>query len=158
MTMITFDNGDRRFTLRIAGMAMDGDRVLLHQPEGWDFWVLPGGRCELGESSAETLRREMLEELGVEVEVGNLLWVTENFFHLDGVDFHEIGLYLAMRFSEEWLAAHRDGDFGGMEGDVPLTFRWFDRAALDGIVYYPDFLGREMGNLPAAPRHVVQRD
>lgn len=158
MTMITFDTGNRRFTLRIAGVAMDGDRVLLHQIPGDGFWALPGGRCELGESSAETLRREMMEELDIEVEVGSLLWVMENFFQLHGVDFHEVALYLAMHFPEEWLAARRDGSFQGMEGNVPLTFRWFDRAALDEVVYYPTFLGQEMGNLPTEPRHVVQRD
>ena len=158
MTMITFDDSDRRFTLRIAGVAMDGDRVLLHQIPGDGFWALPGGRCELGESSAETLRREMMEELGAEVEVGNLLWVMENFFQLHGMTFHEVGLYLAMRFPDEWLATHRDGPFLGKEGNIPLTFRWFDRAALDEVVYYPTFLGQEMNDLPAEPRHVVNRD
>jgi len=41
---------------------------------------LPGGKCELGESPEEALHRELLEELRVDVKVGNH-YVTVPFFH-----------------------------------------------------------------------------
>lgn len=41
--------------------------LLLNEREEWE---LPGGRIEVGESSAECLAREILEELTVQVEVG----------------------------------------------------------------------------------------
>lgn len=41
--------------------------LLLNEREEWE---LPGGRIELGESSAECLAREIAEELNVQVEVG----------------------------------------------------------------------------------------
>jgi A/G-specific adenine glycosylase len=37
------------------------------------MWEFPGGRCEPGESLAECLRREIREELGLEIEVGDRL-------------------------------------------------------------------------------------
>lgn len=36
-------------------------------------WDLPGGTNEFGESPEETLKREILEETGLEVEVGEML-------------------------------------------------------------------------------------
>jgi 8-oxo-dGTP diphosphatase len=54
-------------------------RVLLvrHCAEGREFHVLPGGRVEPGETAAEAAEREVLEETGIRVSVGELLWVRE---------------------------------------------------------------------------------
>ena len=43
-----------------------------HEP-GAGLWSIPGGRIEPGETDAEALVREMLEETGLAVEVGPLI-------------------------------------------------------------------------------------
>ncbi len=43
-----------------------------HEP-GMGLWSLPGGRIEPGETDAEALVREMLEESGLTVEPGRLI-------------------------------------------------------------------------------------
>ena len=57
--MITFDHNNSRFTYRVAGVALHAGRVLLNTVQGFDFWFLPGGRCELREAATEALMREM---------------------------------------------------------------------------------------------------
>lgn len=48
---------------------------LKHNGEVRDFWCLPGGRLNPHESINDGLRREMLEETGVEPDIGELLFV-----------------------------------------------------------------------------------
>ncbi len=62
------------------GIVVRDGHVLLgrraHDP--WrDLWCSPGGFCELGEHPAETVVREVLEETGLHVEVGDYVgtWV-----------------------------------------------------------------------------------
>ena len=47
--MITYLEGGRRFNLRVAGVAIHKEQVLLHRAESDDFWALPGGRAEMME-------------------------------------------------------------------------------------------------------------
>jgi 8-oxo-dGTP pyrophosphatase MutT (NUDIX family) len=50
-------------------------RILLVDPVYKPDWDLPGGMAEANEPLADTVRRELREELGLEVTVGRLLCV-----------------------------------------------------------------------------------
>lgn len=62
--MIRFEAGDNCFNYRVVGVAAYNGSVLLQQGEGEDFWIIPGGRAELGEPAELTLRREMTDHHG----------------------------------------------------------------------------------------------
>lgn len=68
-----FEGGDEglRFGVSIKGVvfAPSGECVLLLNDR--ETWELPGGRIEIGESPMECLEREIREELGLRVRVGN---------------------------------------------------------------------------------------
>lgn len=51
------------------------------------MWEFPGGKVEPGEDDATALRREMMEELGVEVSVGTLLDRRIHCYREFSVDF-----------------------------------------------------------------------
>ena len=45
--------------------------------KGRNFWCTPGGGLESGESLLDGLHREMIEETGVEPEIGKLLFIQQ---------------------------------------------------------------------------------
>jgi len=154
----TFGEG-RAFQMRVAGLGLRDGHLLVHRATHETFWTLPGGRAEFGEASGDTLRREMMEELGVEVDVGRLLWMVENFFHYEGRDWHEIGFYYLMDIPPHFPfrvgeVVHR------VEDEHPLEFRWIPATA-DGLLAAdvpPYFLASEIESLPETTRHLVWHD
>lgn len=65
----------------VAVIVDDDGRVLLTRrsiPPFQDMWVMPGGKIDLGEPILEALKREVHEEVGLEVEVGGLIDVFEH--------------------------------------------------------------------------------
>jgi len=52
---------------KIGLAVMDEDRVLLVKKKGSDFLILPGGKPEKNETDAQTLSRELAEELGCRI-------------------------------------------------------------------------------------------
>jgi 8-oxo-dGTP pyrophosphatase MutT (NUDIX family) len=156
--MITFDRDDNKFTFRVAGIAIRNGAVLLQTCEDMGFWVLPGGRCEMGEDAASTLRREMIEEIGCEPVVGPLAWIVENFFDYEAKHVHELGLYFSMTFPQSSPLHDRGAYFFGSEGDLPLIYRWVPLDELDTIVIKPAFISRRIVALADMVEHIVHDD
>ena len=86
MDGVTQADGRTRIPCVGAVIRDDAGRLLMiqraHEP-GQGLWSIPGGRIEPGETDAEALVREMLEETGLTVEVGRLLGRVRRPF-LDG--------------------------------------------------------------------------
>jgi len=59
---------------RVRAIIIDSNKILLINRIKTDdsYWVIPGGKVEQGESHEEAIKRECLEELGIEVVVGKL--------------------------------------------------------------------------------------
>jgi 8-oxo-dGTP diphosphatase len=67
----------------VGGVVIDGGRTLLIKRGGPPLegqWSIPGGMLELGETLREGAERELLEETGLTVRVGELVEVFERIF------------------------------------------------------------------------------
>lgn len=54
--------------IRVSALLRWHDRILLcrHEKPGREYWLLPGGGVNSGESLVEALRRELAEEVGID--------------------------------------------------------------------------------------------
>lgn len=66
----------------VAGVFESGDRILIAKRKKNSFlggkWEFPGGKLEDGETPQECLKRELMEEFGVESEVGDFICSTRH--------------------------------------------------------------------------------
>lgn len=63
------------FRIGVNALIYDDGRVLLAHRRDIDWWNLPGGGMEIGETVEEATCREVREETGLEVEVEQLVGV-----------------------------------------------------------------------------------
>ena len=150
MTDVIFDLGGTLFNYRVAAVAIEDGRVLLSNEGRDNFWTLPGGRVKVGEPTAESLRRELLEELGTDARVGTLLWVVENFFSFRDETFHELLFCWSVQLPE----------LTGLTGvDNPrVQYAWHPVNALSTLNLHPRFLHEALTRPPSTPAHIVQHD
>ena len=124
-------------SIRVRGVILREDGAVLmdrthHQDRDVFYW-LPGGGLEPGETSEQCLQRELMEEAALEIEVGRLLYVSENVYTEGGDHRHEVILYR--------LAAVRGGPHG--EPSDPRMHEWH-RPGMQPGPLLPEAVAREL--------------
>ena len=112
----------------VGGIVLNEGKVLLvkrgKQP-GYGKWSIPGGMVELGETLSEAIKREVLEECGIEIELGDVVAVLERVIRREDerVRYH----YVLVDFLGYW----KGGDLQPAS-DI-LEARWADPAELETL-------------------------
>lgn len=110
------------------------NQFLLQRGDDEKFWNLPGGGYEKSDSSTrECLKREMMEETGVDVDVGRLLFVQE----LHSTEMVKLELFFLVTPQDKSQFAQTNSDTDNAEKIFEL--KWFDITSLEGLDVRPLF-------------------
>ena len=123
----------KRFNVRVYGLLINPNRQLLVADDAFKSGQLatkfPGGGLELGEGLIDGLKREFVEETGIEVEVKEHFYTTDFFvrsvFELSP-DSQIISIYYIVESSnwQQIKTSNKKFDFEFVKGKESESFRW----------------------------------
>lgn len=93
---------DKRFNIRVYGIWLNQGKILVNEEliQGRKIIKFPGGGMEMGEGTLDCLKREWMEELGLEIEVLDHFYTTD-FYQASAFDNSQvISIYYWVRASQ----------------------------------------------------------
>ena len=142
---LTIDVEDYKLNIRSTGIIIHNNKLLTHKDMNYDHYALIGGRIQIGEDSETTFKREILEEMGKEVEILGYVGTIENFFEDKSQKYHEIMfIYNAEFINEEDKKIEET--IQNIEGENHLKYEWIDLDKID-----------EYNLLPIAVKEILKK-
>ena len=133
---ITIDVDDYKLNVRAAGVMIHNGKILVHRNVNSDHYALIGGRVEIGESSDNTIKREIKEELGKDIEITGYIATIENFFEMKGSKYHEILFVHQAEFIND-EDKKIEYTLKNKEGKDYLQYEWLDLNKIEEYPLYP---------------------
>ncbi|MDP8242735.1 MAG: NUDIX hydrolase [Candidatus Hinthialibacter antarcticus] len=118
-----------RIRNRACAVIVQDGKVLLvqHQKNDQHYWLFPGGGVEFGETLQEAVAREMMEETNLDVEVGELIMVSESI--PPDKHRHVINYY--------FLATVVGGEMKLGDDKYLFDLQWHPMEKLPGMMIFP---------------------
>ena len=117
----------------------DGKMLAIKLKDEQDEWyIMPGGGQDVEEILPETVCREVAEELGLQVEVKDLVFVIEG---VHGESFHRVDLVFLCEYRGKIENAVLQSD------TYQVGYDWLDIKRLNTTPLYPSKLRRQIMNL-----------
>ena len=112
------------FNIRVYGILLGEHKEILVSDEfirGGYYTKFPGGGLEFGEGTRDCLKREFMEEMNLNVEVGDHIYTTDYFQMSAFNPSHQIiSIYYYARALEPITCALRDKPFDFDEGQLVI--------------------------------------
>lgn len=149
-----FTKENKWFRYRAAAIIIENGNVLFAGNERESYYYSIGGGVHIGESAEEAVKREVLEETGVEYEVERLAFIHENFFDgdgtLEGKKCHEIAFYFLMK-----PRGTQELNSNSYTQGVKENMHWLPIDKLNDYRAYPTFFKEKLKNLKNEIQHII---
>lgn len=153
---LTIDVDDYKLNVRAAGVIIHNNKILVHKNVNSDHYALIGGRVEIGEDSETTIKREVEEELGKEVEITGYVSTIENFFEMKGKKYHEILFIHKAEFVNE-EDKKIEYTLKNMEGKDYLHYEWLELDKIEEYTLVPEIV-KEILKENKFPVHKINKE
>ncbi len=129
-----------------AAVRDDRGRLLLIHKIDNDFWALPGGAMDLGESVADAAVREVAEETGVMVQLTGLVGLYTDPGHVMAYDDGEVRQEFSVCFHARAISGEPRQD-----NTETKAAKWIEPTEVDELSIHPSMRRRITDALAARP-------
>lgn len=152
-------NKEIKLKIRVSGVCIKDNKVLMVEMDHAGFYCLPGGHIELGEDSEYAMLREMEEETTHKFKISSYLGIIENFFYNKYKNnIHEICFYYLL----DSIDSLNTEDYERIEDDhgheVYLKFAWISLSELEKYNILPTHLKEILNRDNKEFKHIIVRD
>ena len=153
MKDLTLNVGDALFNYRVGLVIKKGGKVLLETNPSIDFAVIPGGRVTILEDSKKALKREIKEEMNIDLDEKeiSLKALMENFFSYEGKEVHE--MYIVYEIKVEEKDDRFKENMRNLDSETNF-YKWMNKEELNRITILPEAL-REVINDEEFSHHII---
>ena len=118
--------------VRVAGIYIENDSILLvkHKKENKEYYLLPGGAQEDFETLENALKREWLEELSLEISIGELAFIGESIPPVNSKKNHILQVVFQINSIDGSIKVNPDG--------ILYDYEWVPVKKIKDILLFPD--------------------
>lgn len=131
---------DILFNFRVCAIIENNGRYLLKKANDVDFYSTPGGRVHTGEDTVSALKRELKEELNMDLDTSKiqLMHVSEDFFTFREQKMQEINFVYHLFLDNDNPLTHQDS-IKNLDSDKEMMY-WVDKDKLQSLKILPEYI------------------
>ena len=139
-----------QYGVRASALIIHAGKLLTYSHDGKYF--VPGGAVQVGEHSADAVRREVREELGIGCTVRKLAFVGEHLFTVHDIPNHRIDFHYLVEVDSEAVPITT------CEEEHRYPCAWLPLDSLADYPLKPEFLTHELPQWDRKLKHLTTRE
>lgn len=148
---LTLQTDFGKFNARIGVLAFQDGKILMQKHVKNNYYFTPGGRIAFGDDTLTTAKRELEEELHLQLDSFELAAFIENFFSYDNEDYHEMAIYYRTELPEGFVPPTEE------VSGKPICFEWLPIQSLENFDIRPVVIKENIDALTQGFQHFINK-